>query len=285
MPLLQSATAAAVVLWCCCVCLADGDAETPTLAAQVDRYLEQLDAAAVITGNQGRLGLRVSLYENAWKTHALRHLQSELRKRSAADQDHPVDDIIQQLLEQKKQRRALQSKSCFRLTLSHPQAPDEDSRERVSEKETVHYFLQSLPDSIRMRLGKGVIPWQVLEVGDNLKPRKVRVARHHTAKRGRRVPYVSALKPEKPRVVFRGESAECWGVFSKALFRKKQGVLTYSVAFEEYHGKYDGQHIVDLNEASHVFEQDQTLTASRALPFLFPLPPPAVEEFLTKVTP
>ncbi|MEM7164636.1 MAG: hypothetical protein AAF581_04190 [Planctomycetota bacterium] len=245
----------------------------PSFAEVVDRYLDQLDGAAIITGNHGRLGLQLCIYEDAWKTHALRELQAGLRK------DVAVEEIVKNLQSQEKQRKSFRSKSCFRLVLSHADGENESGE----DVQTVHYFLKSLPHCIRLQLGKGSIPWQVLEQPTELTQQRVRVARHYTARRGRRVPFVSPLKPERARVVFQTSEVSIWGVFSNALLRKKKGTVNCTAAYEEYRGKYDGQHIVDLNDASHVFEQEQELVATRKLPFLFPLPPPAIEEFLERV--
>ena len=249
------------------------DSSRSKLGAAVTEYLEQLDGAANITGTADLFGIRICFYEDAWKTYALRQLQTGL----AAGRS--VKEVTAELQGAKKKRRALKSKSCFRLVLLHPRAEENEG----TQTRTVHYFLKSLPHSIRLKLGKAAIPWQTFEESPKLESRKINVARHYTAKRNQRVPFISPLKPEQPRVVFQDDEASTWGICSNALFKQKKGQITCVARYELYHGKYEN-HIVDLNEPSHRFEQEQTLSLSGALPFLFPSPPAEVEEFLEKVS-
>lgn len=242
------------------------------LEKSVAEYVGALEGAASMESSQARLGLRLTLYPNAWERHALERL------RLGWSQKRSTDDLVEELKSDRKTQRLLDDKALFRVDLVHTGIVEADP-EAV---QPVHLMLADLPEALRLRAGDSVVAWKTLREPTNLELARVRIGKQHTVKNGQLVPFVSPMKPDRSRAVFRGARASFEGVLPSNAFDKKHRRLAATLAFDEFSGRYDGDHLINLNEVENTLERDQTLEAEIKLPLFFPAMPATVRELLDR---
>jgi hypothetical protein len=195
-----------------------------------------------------------------------------------------VDECAQAIIPRDKELRRLRGKAGFRLELFHPRHRDQRG---ANDPEQVHILPGDLTQCIVLSADNATIEWRLLRAPDRLVQAVVQIARHHTARQGKVVAVTKPLKPDGPRWVFRGGTANVFGVMTGSILDRKKGTLSVALKnLGEFNGHYSDAHIMDLNQAENVYRPDQPeLRMGRPLPFVFPEAPAVVREALARLLP
>ncbi|MGE3165519.1 MAG: hypothetical protein AB7O52_11480 [Planctomycetota bacterium] len=244
----------------------------PALAQAASEYVGALERAAVVESSRAHLGLRLTVYPSAWERWVLERLQAGWASQ------RPTDDIVSELKADKKTQRLLGDKALFRLELLHTGVEEADSE----ALQPVHMVVADLGDAFVLRAGGANVAWKPLRESAGLEVTRVRVGKQHTVKNGQLVPFISPLKPDRQRAVFRGPRASFEGVVPSLALDKKHRQLVATLAFDEFHGRYEEPHLINLNKAENSLERDQTLTLEMSLPLFFPAMSPNLRELVDR---
>lgn len=250
------------------------------LLEQVTQHLASLQKAAVLEATRGHLGVRVTLFENAWHYHALEELQRRLIARQ------PYEHIVRDLRSGGEAKRKTKGKGAFRCELIHPGQDDSKRRAQpaeTGERSAVHMLLYPFKSSVVVRWGNKKSAWKPWREPRGLEIGTVRIARHSTVRNSRLVPYITPLKPKHTRAVLRGSRGSFWGLLPAQGFQEKKGTVAWVLSYDEFHGLYDGRHIIDLNDSDNSFERDFKIEVVGQLPLFFPEPAPAIARFLEDI--
>ena len=257
-------------------------ADTPAeLRSDLAAYRSALRKAVDVGGSVEQLGLRLNLFPNAWHQAAFERLAERLGYGEGLASEDGLKTVLAELRAVKPGlRKRLERHAAFRLDFIHL---GHRADAEPDDGQPVHFFSARLEQAVRLWLGSKSVPWQGWKKVNLEYLQRLRLARHYTVKRGQFVAYTSPVKPTIARFVFRGREASLYGLLPLALLKRKHGRLLVKVSYEELTGRYDDQHIVDLNDAGNVWSQDLGATLNGELPFHFPPLPKSLERFLQRI--
>lgn len=241
------------------------------LLKAASEHRSAMNKAAVVEKTQGRLGVRIRFFENAWHYWVIQALETGLEAKQS------LTTITEQLRKDRKLQRQLKGKTAIQVEFLHPGFEEDGDEEK---RQPIHFFAAPLAGAVKLKAGEKGVAWKLWQPPVGLEAVRVRIGRHNTVRNGRLVPFISPLKPDRQRAVFRGTEAASWGLIPPSALKKKNRRVKVSVAYDEFFGLYDDRHIIDLNDDENLFERELELELEKPLPLFFPTLPTILREFI-----